>query len=49
MLLTEQQVRFFETFGYLGLPGLLADRIDEIVQEFEAFSEQPAFVSGQQR
>ena len=35
MQLTEQQVRFFETYGYLGLPGLMADRIDEIVQEFE--------------
>ena len=35
MELTEQQVRFFETFGYIGLPGLLADRIDEIIGEFE--------------
>ena len=34
MPLTEQQVRFFETYGYLGLPGLMADRIDEILQEF---------------
>lgn len=35
MMLTEQQIRFFETFGYLGFPGLLADRIDEISAEFE--------------
>src|SRR3984957_13759216 len=34
--LTDQQVDFFETFGYLGCPGLVADRIDEILQEFEA-------------
>lgn len=33
--LTEQQVRFFETFGYLGFPGLLADRFAEIEQAFE--------------
>src|ERR1041385_8787551 len=35
MQLTEQQLRFFETYGYLGFPGLMADRIDEIIQEFE--------------
>ncbi|HZP84241.1 MAG TPA: phytanoyl-CoA dioxygenase family protein [Chthonomonadaceae bacterium] len=34
--LTDQQKAFFETFGYLGFPGLLADRIDTILQEFEA-------------
>ena len=34
--LTEQQINFFETFGYIGIPGLLADRIDEINQEFES-------------
>lgn len=33
--LTEQQVRFFDTFGYLGFPGLLADRYAEIEQAFE--------------
>ena len=33
--LTEQQISFFNTFGYLGLPGLLADTIDEIIHEFE--------------
>ena len=30
MNLTEQQHRFFETFGYLGFPGLFADEIDAI-------------------
>jgi hypothetical protein len=40
MQLTEQQVRFFDTFGYLGLPGLLADRIAEITRAFEAVWEE---------
>jgi hypothetical protein len=34
--LTPQQLAFFDTFGYLGFPGLLADRIDRIIEEFEA-------------
>jgi hypothetical protein len=34
--LTEQQIHFFDTFGYLGFPGLMADRCEEIVREFEA-------------
>jgi phytanoyl-CoA dioxygenase PhyH len=34
--LTEQQKRFFDTWGYLVLPGLVADRIDWITEEFEA-------------
>ena len=33
--LTDQQIAFFTTFGYLGLPGLLADSIEEITHEFE--------------
>jgi hypothetical protein len=33
--LTPQQIQFFETFGYLGFPGLMADRIGEITQDFE--------------
>jgi hypothetical protein len=33
--LTDQQINFFQTFGYLGLPGLLANDIDEITHEFE--------------
>ena len=35
-MLSDQQVAFFKTFGYLGFPGLLKDRIDEIIREFEA-------------
>jgi ectoine hydroxylase-related dioxygenase (phytanoyl-CoA dioxygenase family) len=34
--LTEQQLAQFETFGYVGFPGLLADRADRIIKEFEA-------------
>jgi hypothetical protein len=36
MQLSDQQRRFFETFGYLVLPGLLADRIAWVTEEFEA-------------
>ena len=34
--LTDQQVTFFRTFGFIAFPGLLKDRIDEIIREFEA-------------
>lgn len=34
--LSDQQVDFFETFGFLGFPGLLADRIDRVIEDFEA-------------
>ncbi len=34
--LSEQQTTFFQTFGYLGFPGLMADRIAEIDDAFEA-------------
>lgn len=34
--LTDQQLAFFETFGFLSFPGLLADRIQQITDEFEA-------------
>lgn len=34
--LTKQQLAFFETFGFLSFPGLLADRIQQITDEFEA-------------
>ena len=37
--LTEPQKQFFETFGYLGFPGLMADRVEEIIHEFEALWE----------
>ncbi len=33
--LTDQHTGHFETFGYLGFPGLLADRIDDITAAFE--------------
>jgi len=33
--LTDQHIAFFNTFGYLGFPGLLADSINEISDEFE--------------
>lgn len=34
--LTPQQVHFFDTFGYIVLPGLMADSIDWITEEFKA-------------
>ena len=34
-LLTPQQIHFFETFGFLKLPGLVADDIAEIIGGFE--------------
>ncbi len=34
--LTSQQSAFMDTFGYLVFPGLLSDRIDRIIDEFEA-------------
>ena len=33
--LTQQQINFFNTFGYLHFPGLLADCVDRIIEEFE--------------
>ncbi len=35
-LLTEQQLSFFNTFGYLSFPGLLRDRIDQIIEDYHA-------------
>lgn len=35
MVLTEQQKQFFDTFGYLGFPGLLKDSVGWITEEFE--------------
>ena len=35
MTLSEQQLTFFETFGYLVFPGLFADEADAISDEFE--------------
>lgn len=34
--LTPQQIAFMETFGYLVFPGLLSDKIDRIIAEFES-------------
>lgn len=34
-MLTEQQLAFMDVFGYLVFPGLLNDRIDRIIAEFE--------------
>ena len=36
MKLSDQQLGFYRTFGYLGFPGLMADRLGEIIDEFEA-------------
>ena len=36
MALTEQQITFFDTFGYLAFPGLFADEADTIIDRFEA-------------
>ena len=36
MELTSEQKQFFETFGYLPLPGLLRDEVGWITEEFEA-------------
>lgn len=33
--LTQQQHNFMDTFGYLHVPGLLNDRIDEVIDAFE--------------
>ena len=33
--LSEQQLNYFNTFGYLYFPGLMADCIDRIIEEFE--------------
>jgi hypothetical protein len=36
LALSAQQLEFFATFGFLALPGLLADRAAQIVDDFEA-------------
>ena len=36
MELTQEQLDFFDTFGFLKFPGLVADRINEITEEFVA-------------
>lgn len=50
MQLTTQQINFFDTFGYLVLPGLLADDIDWITDEFEAvFADRGVMHDGSKR
>jgi len=39
--LTEQQLNFLHTFGFLRLPGLFADEIEEITNAFEAVFADP--------
>ena len=34
--LSSQQLQFFDTFGFLSFPGLLADSIDDIIDAFDA-------------
>ena len=34
-LLSDQQIKFFRTFGFLSFPGLLQDRLESIVDAFE--------------
>ena len=36
MKLSQEQLNFFNTFGYLGFPGLMADRIADIDHAFES-------------
>jgi hypothetical protein len=49
MTLSDQQLSFFDTFGYLGFPGLLADRIEAISTAFEAvFAERGGGHQGKQ-
>jgi hypothetical protein len=34
--LTPEQLRFFDTFGYLAFPGLIVDRIPQVIEAFES-------------
>jgi hypothetical protein len=50
MELTQHQKNFFDTFGYLHLPGLLKEKIDWIIAEHEAVFQQRGVVhDGTQR
>ena len=35
MELTQQQLKFFATFGYLAFPGLFANEVADITESFE--------------
>lgn len=48
--LTDGQIRFFDTFGFLKLEGLVRDQVEEITSEFEAvFPQVGASHSGDKR
>jgi hypothetical protein len=40
-VITEQQANFLEMFGYLHIPGIFADEIEEITEAFEAVFADP--------
>jgi hypothetical protein len=47
--LSDQQVAYFNTFGYLKIPGLFAPDIDEITAGFEAvFAENPQWITNEE-
>ena len=35
MKLSQQQISYFDTFGFLSFPGLFADEADDIIAAFE--------------
>ena len=37
--LTSQQIGFFDTFGFFAFPGLLSDRIGQIIDDFESVAQ----------
>ena len=39
MKLSQQQLQFFETFGYLHFPGLMKEEVGWIIEDFEAIFE----------
>ena len=50
MRLIRQQIRFFETFGYIALPGLMKEEVDWIIEDFEdIFSQSDRPHDGSQR
>lgn len=36
MMLSEKQITFFQTFGFLKLPGLFAENVQDLTEQFEA-------------
>ena len=43
MELTQQQLQFFATFGYMAFPGLFENEIDNITESFERFHQKISF------